>query len=122
MASEEQVLIEALRKSLPEIAILFQNALKIEVPVDTGRGRNSIKVIADGDEIEASMVHYLKIVNDGRNPSVIKPKTKKALFWKGAEHPVKRVNHPGIRPNPFIDRAVRKIPKIVAETLPKYMK
>lgn len=29
------------------------------------------------------------------SPSVIVPKTKKALFWPGAAHPVKSVRHPG---------------------------
>lgn len=31
----------------------------------------------------------------------IVPKSKKALFWPGALHPVKRVYHPGTKPNPW---------------------
>ncbi|WP_343073091.1 hypothetical protein [Clostridium sp. YIM B02569] len=27
----------------------------------------------------------------------IRPKNKKALYWKGAAHPVKQVNHPGTK-------------------------
>ena len=32
----------------------------------------------------------------------ITPKNKKALYWEGAEHPVKRVHHPGTKPRPFM--------------------
>jgi hypothetical protein len=31
----------------------------------------------------------------GSHPHVIEAKPGSALFWPGAEHPVKRVNHPG---------------------------
>ena len=35
---------------------------------------------------------------------VIRPKVKRALFWPGAAHPVKKVNHPGsnIPARPFL--------------------
>ncbi|MHB1131657.1 MAG: HK97 gp10 family phage protein [Chloroflexota bacterium] len=33
---------------------------------------------------------------------IIRPKNKKALFWKGARHPVAFVMHPGVRPRPFL--------------------
>lgn len=49
---------------------------------------------------------YAVWVHDGTSPYTIYPRTKMALFWKGAAHPVKRVNHPGIRANPFLRRAV----------------
>ena len=52
----------------------------------------------------------------GTEPHIIVPKDKKALFWKGAEHPVKKVHHPGTRPYPFLRPAFdenRK--KVVAE-------
>lgn len=37
-------------------------------------------------------------------PRIIKAKNGKALFWPGARHPVKSVNHPGsqIPPRPFL--------------------
>ena len=37
-------------------------------------------------------------------PRIIYPKNKKALFWPGAKHPVKKVNHPGsvIPARPFL--------------------
>ena len=37
----------------------------------------------------------------GTKPYVITPKKAKALFWPGARHPVKSINHPGLPPRPF---------------------
>jgi len=47
---------------------------------------------------------YARYVEFGTAPHVILPKDKKALYWPGAEHPVKRVNHPGTKANPFMER------------------
>lgn len=45
---------------------------------------------------------YAKAVHDGSPPHVIRPKGKKALYWRGAAHPVRSVRHPGYKGNPFI--------------------
>lgn len=37
----------------------------------------------------------------GSKPHVITARNGKALFWKGAAHPVKSVNHPGLPPRPY---------------------
>lgn len=44
---------------------------------------------------------YAAVHQFGTGPYVITPKTAKALFWPGAKHPVKKVNHPGIPARPF---------------------
>lgn len=49
---------------------------------------------------------YAIFVHDGTKPHIIEPSTAKALFWKNASHPVKRVNHPGTVANPFLRNAV----------------
>lgn len=49
---------------------------------------------------------YAAWVHEGTSPYTIRPKSKKALFWKGAGHPVAMVSHPGIRANPFMRRAI----------------
>jgi phage gpG-like protein len=49
-----------------------------------------------GSDREYAAAHQL-----GSKPHVIRPKNKKALFWKGAAHPVREVNHPGLPPRPF---------------------
>lgn len=49
---------------------------------------------------------YAGWVHDGTSPYTIRPKTKKALYWKGASHPMRLVRHPGIKANPYLQRAV----------------
>lgn len=49
---------------------------------------------------------YAPYVEFGTAPHVILPKDKKALYWPGAAHPVKRVNHPGTKANDFMGRII----------------
>jgi hypothetical protein len=59
---------------------------------------------------------YAVFVERGTRPHVIEPKDKKALFWPGAEHPVKRVNHPGTKANPFMERIVEAATPDIIDT------
>lgn len=36
-----------------------------------------------------------------KGPYEIRPRQRRALFWRGARHPVKRVTHPGLKPQKF---------------------
>lgn len=51
----------------------------------------------------------------GTGPYVIRARTKKALHWPGARHPVKSVRHPGLPARPFFpfDGDGRMIPSAV---------
>lgn len=51
------------------------------------RGMAAVRLVNRSD-------HAL-ILELGSRPHVIEPRTKKALHWEGAAHPVKRVHHPG---------------------------
>ena len=67
---------------------------------DTGRLRDSIthRVSPGGDEVAiGTNVEYAAIHQFGGKtpPRIIRPRSKKALFWPGAAHPVKSVRHPG---------------------------
>ncbi len=42
-------------------------------------------------------VQYGEYLENGTPPHIIRPKNKKALYWKGAAYPVKQVNHPGTK-------------------------
>lgn len=56
---------------------------------------------------------YAEYVEYGTGPHVIRPRNKKALWWPGAEHPVREVYHPGTSPNPFFQRGIeRAMPKV----------
>ena len=79
--------------------------------VQTGRLRSSITwhivIGPQGPYGEVgSAVEYAGDVEDGTAPHVIYPKNKKALYWKGARHPVAYVNHPGNRAYPYLRPAL----------------
>lgn len=104
--------IEAIEKiakeELAKTAFRIQAAARSNVPVRTGRLRQSISVNINPDKTVATIgsnVEYASAVEFGARPHVIKPKTKKALFWKGAAHPVKSVNHPGMQGKFYLTRA-----------------
>lgn len=112
----------ALNQAMPLIALEISNELKIAVPVDTARLRSSIKVFSEGNTLKIFMADYGKHVEFGTLPHTITPKNKKALFWKGAKHPVKKVNHPGTRPNNFIRRTIRrKLPGIITKNIQRVL-
>ncbi len=50
-------------------------------------------------------VDYALHVEMGTKPHVILPRLKKALYWKGADHPVWMVYHPGTRGRPYLTPA-----------------
>lgn len=60
-----------------------------------------------------------------RQPIVIRPKQKKALFWPGAGHPVRQVIQLGLHPRPFLrpafdemrDAALREMAEALADSL-----
>lgn len=110
---------ELLDKAMPDIARRIQNELIQVCPVDTGRLKNSIKVIATNEGILIGMVEYGKFIEFGTVPHIIKPKDKKALHWGGKDGPiVKQVKHPGTRPNPFIrNTLMNKLKNIIIEEI-----
>jgi HK97 gp10 family phage protein len=86
-----------------------------EAPVKTSNlvGKITSNVSADGRKGEIrSTAPYSKYVHEGTGlfgpfKTLIKPTTKKALFWPGALHPVKSVK--GMKPNPFFTRALARV-------------
>lgn len=79
------------------------------VPVKTTILQGSIQMrpaVDLGDRIVgywgSYAVKYARWVEEGTGPHVILPRNKKALFWPGADHPVRMVNHPGTRSRPYL--------------------
>lgn len=116
-AALNRTLTGARREKGDPIARRVVNRAKVLAPVDTGRLRASIRmesrrtftfktVWTIGSDVE-----YAPYVNDGTRPHVIRPRTKKALRFKVGNQIVFAtvVNHPGTRPNPFLDRALREV-------------
>uniref|UniRef100_A0A6M3L438 Putative tail protein n=1 Tax=viral metagenome TaxID=1070528 RepID=A0A6M3L438_9ZZZZ len=88
-------------------------------PVDTGFTRTTVDVYAEGNTIIIKAGGAIEYIEFGTPPHVIIPKDKKALYWKGAEHPVKKVMHPGTRANPVIRNAIHRG---VLDYIPKRIK
>ena len=79
------------------------------------RGTNRLAIGLKAD------VEYARIQHDGGHtgPHEIIPRFKQALYWPGAKHPVKKVNHPGsyIKPKKFFITPMRMvIDKKIKET------
>lgn len=79
--------------------------------VQTGRLRASItyRILSGPEGIYGEVgtnVEYAAGLEYGNPPHLIRPRTKQALYWQGAEYPVAYVNHPGNPPYPFLRPAV----------------
>lgn len=111
--------------------------------MSTKRKKGSSQAWVDTGELRAQIVH--RILHDGLGKSIqvgifeseygyiasllefgtdaytIRPKEKKALYWKGLPHPVKEVHHPGIPERPLFrltfDLEKENIEQIIAREL-----
>lgn len=79
-----------------------------EAPVDHGRLAGSFLIEQQSPLrwMIYTLVEYALNVYHGTPPHTIFPVNAKALYWPGAPHPVKKVNHPGTAGNLFLDRAI----------------
>jgi hypothetical protein len=88
-------------------AILAKHTVKGVVPWRTGFLVQSFRAdLTPGLLRWFPTASYAPFVEFGTKPHVIVPKDKKALYWPGASHPVRSVNHPGTKPNQFMERIV----------------
>lgn len=103
---------------LRTVGPLVVNRAKILAPVDTGRLRAAIgpaqyrRTWTLRPQVTISVgVSYAEMVHDGTRPHIIRPRNARALrFMVGGRVVYARVvHHPGTRPRPFLDRAVREV-------------
>jgi len=100
---------EQIQKAIALSVALVNREAKIEAPVRTGRLRSSIRSrIQPFKGIVEPTVDYAIYVHEGTSAHIIRPVRRKALYWKGAKHPVKMVHHPGTKANPFMKRGAEK--------------
>ena len=92
--------------------------------VKTGHLRRGIITDVGNMEVtgHTSNIKYARGVEEGTRPHVIRAKNKKALYWKGAKHPVKSVRHPGSRAKPFLIPAFEKEKEVLIRDLEKVIK
>jgi hypothetical protein len=74
----------------------------------TGHLKSSIRVHKSGPTSRRIHAHapYAAFVELGTRAHVIRPNSKKALYWPGARHPVAKVIHPGTRAQPYLRPAL----------------
>jgi hypothetical protein len=94
-----------IQKALDASMIELRNARAGNVPIRTGGLIHSFKLISG--RLWARLwpdIPYAIYVHEGTRPHVILPLRKRALYWPGAAHPVRSVQHPGSKPNRFLER------------------
>ena len=92
--------------------------------IKTGHLRRGITTDVGNMEVtvHTSNIKYARGVEEGTRSHIIRPKNKKALYWKGAKHPVKSVRHPGSRAKPFLMPAFEKEKEVLIRDLEKVIK
>ena len=79
-------------------------------PVDHGVLKKWFSESLGSDEaVIKSPAEYAQWVNDGTRPYTITPTSKKALYWEGADHPVRVVHHPGIKGRHFVEDSLADV-------------
>lgn len=90
---------------LERMVLTGERNVKRRTPVKRGTLRRSIthRVLTPGVRgTVGTNIEYARAVHDGAKAHIIRPATRKALAWKGAQHPVRKVKHPGQKANPFL--------------------
>ena len=98
------------RKVVKNSAFNIERNAKSSASVKTGHLKRSISTKMGDMEatIHTSNLKYAPMVEFGTRPHIIRAKNKKALYWKGARHPVKSVRHPGSKAKPYLIPAFEK--------------
>lgn len=123
------------RKAAGMYGLLLNHAGKMEGEAKTrapwkDRTTTARRSIHSGVEVKRSNktyvlylahgVQYGRNLEEGTPPHIIRPNRKKALYWPGAKHPVKKVNHPGTKPYPAIKPTVENNILTIRETVRNY--
>ena len=79
-------------------------------PVDHGLLKSwFVESMTSDEAVIKSPAEYAEWVNDGTQPYTITPTSKKALYWEGADHPVRVVHHPGIKGRHFVEDSLNDV-------------
>lgn len=91
----------------------------------TSHGRGGIAGDSTGGDNNYNInlsygVDYGGVLEEGSPAHIITPKNAKALYWKGAAHPVKRVNHPGTEGFHTLENTFKENKSTVTSTIKEY--
>ncbi len=109
-----------------------KNSAQQYAPFKTGTLRRSIHADVTNSGFTGTVLQnpeeapYGAFIEYGTSPHEITPVNKKALFWKGALNPYRRVMHPGTAAHPFMTPAMENnidnIQRYFSEALGKVVK
>ena len=121
---DEKKIQKLLKNTGMKIEASAKDNLTNNKSVDTGHLRRGIGNFRRGMTVtvHTSNIKYAVMVEKGTKAHIIKPKDKKALYWKGATHPVKKVNHPGSKAKPYLIPAFEKEIPYFVENLKEVVK
>ena len=102
---------EELKNLVNTAAFAVDHEIKEAAPVITGnlQGATSIDNLSDYEKrifVDEGIAPYAIYVIKGTKPHDIYPVNAKALYWPGADHPVKVVHHPGTEANDYFTTGV----------------
>ena len=102
---------EELKMLVNTAAFAVDREVKLAAPVKTGnlQGATSIDNLSDYEKriyVDEGIAPYAIYVIKGTRPHDIYPVNAKALYWPGADHPVKVVHHPGTEANDYFSTGV----------------
>jgi len=90
-------------------AVLAKDTVKGVVPWRTGFLTQSFRAeMANLTLRWYPTASYAPYVEFGTAPHIIQPRDAQALYWPGAQHPVKLVHHPGTKPQDFMGAIVER--------------
>jgi|GEM_PF-1521389 len=88
-------------------AILAKYTTKETVPWKTGFLVQTFSAFMEPGKLHwYPTASYARFVEFGTLPHRIEAKNGQALFWPGADHPVRSVQHPGTKANPYMERII----------------
>lgn len=107
---------------------LVKDRLRQAAPVGKGAGAGRLRDSIRSERVVSATsvvltftanVPYAGFVLDGTAPHDIRPRNAQVLHWTGPEGGVfaRLVHHPGTRPNPFPERAIRPLEDVIATRL-----
>lgn len=109
--------IEPLMKAaLQNSAMKIQSEVRSRAPHKTGTLQRSVQAqVSHPHAIVSVNAKHGVWIEKGTRAHEIEPVRAGALYWKGADHPVMRVLHPGTKPRPFFEPGVKAALSAVTE-------
>lgn len=109
----------AAEAAVRKVAEIAQRSIASAAPPGRTAAAVTLKVANQGFETEATVRAggLAPLLVFGTVPHLILPRKRKALAWRGANHPAGDVNHPGSAPNDFVARGIREALGEVEEAL-----